>query len=258
MLSRRLFAQLCRILQSKTLQAWVFLGLLLCHSGVLMGYFDEDHSPHSFFNAKLLEPGEYQISVAGQVKAGLNSEWELGTQTLAYAITPSLWNLSVKHKMFAGESYQSSFCSHSFVFQNQDGRALLSLHGVITSFAASQDQSFNLGLMDGLAMNFGRESEASLHLISPVLGYDVILSRRWALSFVYIRPIFASEREESQRFGDGRRNFDFTSGKSHPGFAMATGTVSWSSLNLEFGLFYLSYKESFILPYANLFWRFHG
>lgn len=223
---------------------------------VALGDLDSSDSIHHLFNAHLLQPKEFQISIMGNAQAGITSELELGVQGLAYVIQPPLWNFSLKHRMFTQSDFQTSFNSHSFFFPSGDDRLLLSLHGVITSYKFTPNQHLNFGLMDGLVMAFSHDAQSSLHLITPMIGWDGVIASHFGYSATLLRPVYASEAQESQRFGEGNRRFDFTSGKARPAFAMATFLFSYGSFNAELGAIYLSYENAFVVPYANLFWRF--
>jgi hypothetical protein len=220
------------------------------------GDFDSANSIHHLFNAHLLQPKEFQVSVAGNAQAGITPDLELGLQGLAYVIQPPLWNFSIKHRMFTTNNFQTSFNGHTFFFPSGDERLLLSLHGVITSYKFTTHQHLNFGLMDGLIMSFSRDGQSSLHLVTPVIGWDGVINSHLAYSATLLRPVFASEEQESQRFGEGNRQLDFTSGKAKPAFAMATLIFSWGSFHIEGGAIHVSYENNLTLPYANLFWRF--
>jgi hypothetical protein len=229
---------------------------LLCFNGAVRGEFDSADSIHHLFNAHLLQPKEFQVSVYGNAQAGITPDLELGLQGLAYVIQPPLWNFSLKHRMFTTSNFQTSFNSHSFFFTSGDERLLLSLHGVITSYKITSHQHLNFGLMDGLVMSFSRDGGSSLHLVTPMIGWDGVINRHVAFSATLLRPIYASEEQESQRFGEGNREIDFTSGKAKPAFGMTTMIFSWRTFHFEVGAIYLSYENALALPYANLFWRF--
>lgn len=229
---------------------------LLSPNDVSYGDFDSADSIHHLFNANLLQPKEFQVSVYGNAQAGITRDLELGLQGLAYVIQPPLWNFSLKHRMFTETNFQTSFNSHTFFFPSGDDRLLLSLHGVITSYKVTSHQHLNFGLMDGLVMSFSQDGESSMHLVTPVIGWDGVINSHLAFSASLLRPVFATEEQESQRFGEGNRQLDFTSGKARPAFGMATFIFSWGSFHAELGAMYLSYEKNLTLPYANLFWRF--
>jgi len=230
----------------------VFIGIY----GRAHGDFDSADSIHHLFNAHLLQPKEFQVSAVGNAQAGITPDLELGLQGLAYVIQPPLWNFSIKHRMFTTNNFQTSFNGHTFFFPSGDERLLLSLHGVITSYKFTSHQHLNFGLMDGLIMSFSRDAQSSLHLVTPVIGWDGVINSHLAYSATLLRPIFASEEQDSQRFGEGNRQLDFTSGKAKPAFAMATLIFSWGSFHIEGGAIHVSYEKNLTLPYANLFWRF--
>ncbi len=234
----------------------ILLGLFL-RSSSSWSNFDGADSMHHLFNAHLLAPKEFQVSVFGNAQAGVTSDLELGVQGLGYVIQPPLWNFSLKHRMFTETNFQTSFNSHSFYFQSGADHLLMSLHGVITSYFVHRNHHFNFGLMDGLLMAFNRDGESSLHLVTPVLGWDGVINSHLGFSATLLRPIYAAQQQESQRFGEGNRRLDFTNGNAHPAFAMMSGILSFGSFHLELGAIVLSYESLITLPYANLFWRFH-
>jgi hypothetical protein len=255
---RRFASPWRRICQKYAISAlkYAFTIGLLSSNGIVRGDFDSADSIHHLFNAHLLQPKEFQISVYGNAQAGITPDLEMGVQGLAYVIQPPLWNFSLKHRMFSGTNFQTSFNSHTFFFPSGDDRLLLSLHGVITSYKFTSHQHLNFGLMDGLVMSFNQDGNSSLHLVTPMIGWDGVINSHLAFSATLLRPVFASEEQESQRFGEGNRQLDFTSGKAKPAYAMTTMIVSWGSFHLEAGAIHLSYEENITLPYANLFWRF--
>ena len=233
----------------------IILGLI-CHNDTLLGEFDSPNSIHHLFNAHLLQPKEFQISLFGNAQAGVTESLELGTQGLGYVIVPPLWNLSLKHRMFTEKNFRTSFNSHSFFFPSGADRLLMSLHGVITSYFVHRNHHLNFGLMDGLVMAFSPDSQSSLHLITPVIGWDGVINSQLAFSVTLLRPVYATEEQESQRFGEGNRSLNFTEGEARPAFGMATAIWSFGSFHAELGAVYISYENALVLPYANLFWRF--
>jgi hypothetical protein len=235
---------------------FTILALILGLSDIGQCDFDSADSIHHLFNAHLLQPKEIQISVYGNAQAGITPDLELGLQGLAYVIQPPLWNFSLKHRMFTTNNFQTSFNSHTFFFPSGGERFLISIHGVITSYKVTNNQHFNFGLMDGLQMKFSRDEQSSVHLITPVIGWDGVINSHLAYSATLLRPVYASEEQESQRFGEGNRQLDFTSGKARPAYAMTTMIFSWGSFHLEGGFIHLSYEKNLSIPYANLFWRF--
>lgn len=69
---------------------YAFLLGSICIFARAHGDFDSADSIHHHFNAHLLQPKEFQVSVAGNAQAGITPDLELGLQGLAYVIQPPL------------------------------------------------------------------------------------------------------------------------------------------------------------------------
>ncbi len=214
--------------------------------------------PGHFFNAYQLKTGTTEISALSQVKSAVHDELELNMFAGAYLLKPTFWNLGLKHKMFQTDRALTSFNSHSFIFKNGPDLYLASLHGVVTSIQIKGDQNLNLGLMDGLVMTFARTAQTSLHLITPLMGWDWVYSAHWSLAATFARPIYAIGQLESDDTGEGVLEIDFTKKNYNPGLGFLTASYSWNSFRLESGLVYLSVERGAVFPYLNLFWSFGG
>jgi hypothetical protein len=221
--------------------------------------FDETHPPHHAFNAQLLQPGEMQASVVGNLKYGVLDTLELGTQAAFLAFSsPRIWNISLKHRMFETPDSFTSFSAHSFFQTEGSDRVFASLHGIINSRPLGDNsQILSLGLFDGNLMSYSADSHYTVHLITPSIAFDKVLNKSWALSLVTLRPIYAFGELSSEEAGEGNLQVDFTKNQNNLAYSSATITYSSDHWNIEFGLVSLT-TELLFLPYANLFWRFHA
>jgi|GEM_PF-6821475 hypothetical protein len=227
---------------------------LIAYTETVYCFFDVQNPPHHFFNAHLLPEGQSQIAVSGSLKYAVSDRWELGTQAWGYIFQPPVFNLAIKHRMFTTERTLSSFNSHTFLLRTKNERNLVSMHGIVTTIAYGDSHGMSLGLMDGLLMSFSKDTHSSLHLVTPVFAWDTILHRRWAITLVIARPVYAFGQFESSESGEGSLQIDFTK-QIKPAFGMLTTTLAWESFHLEFGIFSLSVERPLVTPYLNLFWR---
>lgn len=211
-----------------------------------------------FFNAALMPAGSYQLDSSTHLRAGLTPNWELSVIGLGLVFQPTFWNIGIKHRMFETESSRTSFNSHSLVFKNKSELWFASLHGVVTGIFANAEHEFSIGLMDGLIMTFSPDVQSSLHLVTPVFAWDGALSRRWAISLIFARPVYAVGQLESEASGEGNLEIDFTQKNYNPGLGILTAKYSWNQASLEGGLLYLSATFALYAPYINFAWRFGG
>ncbi|MFW7380871.1 MAG: hypothetical protein ACOH5I_18795 [Oligoflexus sp.] len=215
---------------------------------------------HHFFNARLLQPKEAQVSVYGNAKIGVLENLELGTQLIGYLAKPEIFNLSIKHRMFQGEGFQTSFNSHSIYFpggENFSLGGLVSFHGVVTTWDLSQNSFLNFGLYDLYLYLQTEEKTESVrgHIFAPMIGYDLEITRKWALSFVLVQPVYAFTQANTD-FGDIESELDFLQGgPENSSLFFMTTIISWGSFHLEPGVFGAG-KTSGL--YLNLFWRFYA
>lgn len=247
---------------------WVFLiTSMLMVEQAAFGYFTKDQPMHHFFNSKLLQPGEYQISMYGNFRIGLTETLEVGTNGFGFVLfNKPVANIAVKHEMFRADNYQTSFSSHSLLLpsslflsgeedsnsDHSDARTFLSLHGITTGLEVGELSVFNFGLYDFYVLQQQTGDEASLHVISPSVGLDVVFNRMFGVSLILVQPIYALAQQNTD-FGDAESELDFSrEDPSAVRFLMATGTISWQTFNLEAGV-----SSAFGLTsiYINLFWR---
>lgn len=211
-----------------------------------------------FFNAALMPEGSYQIDASSHFRAGLTPNLEVSVIGLGLIFRPTFWNIGIKHRMFETGGTRTSFNSHSLAFKNKSELWVASLHGVVTGFSINAHHEFSLGLMDGLIMTFAPDVQSSLHLITPVLAWDGTLNRRWAVSLIFARPVYAVGQLESEATGEGNLEIDFTQKNYNPGLGFLTVKYSWSRASLEGGFVYLSAAFAAYTPYINFAWRFGG
>ena len=254
------------------LKGAVFLGLTFSLE-LALADFSESSPLHHFFNARLLAPNELQVSIAGNVKFGISETFEIGSQGLG--LIGEVPNFSLKHQMFVGPTFETSFSGHFFWIDldpnatNENGdngdstdssrgssKMLLSMHGITSTFRMDASQYINAGLFE--IFMFDRSSEynstSTLHILTPVIGYDLFISRQWAFSSILAYPVFAYVQLNSD-LADIEGTLDLISGipsNLNPSMVFLTLTRSWHEFNLEFGLFGVAGNLN---PYLNLFWR---
>lgn len=216
----------------------------------------EGKAPAHFFNAQGLTPGTYQINALSQVKVAISDDLELNTITAAYLFRPTFWNIGIKHKMFKTERVLTSFNSHSFIFKSSSDLYMASLHGIVSSVSIDNSHSLNFGLMDGLVMTFAPTTQSSLHLITPLIGWDWVRNRNWSLSAMFARPIYAIGQLVSDESGEGNLQIDFTRKNYNPGLGFISSSYVWDSYRLEMGAVYISIETGSFAPYLNFFWSF--
>lgn len=214
-------------------------------------------TPAHFFNAHQLRSGTLEANALSQIRWGVTDELEINTLGFTYLVRPTLWNIGLKHQMFRTERSLTSFNSHSFYFKSGPDSWLISLHGLVSSYQISPDHSLNLGLMDGLVLTFSPDSQASLHLITPLVGWDWIVAGPLSLSAMFARPVYAIGQLESDLSGEGNLEIDFTRKSYNPGLGFLTLQYAWKRTRLEVGTIYLAADaKGQFAPYLNFFWRF--
>jgi len=229
----------------------------------------EHRQPHHFFNAKLLDPYDHQISMVGNYKYGFSDTLELGTQGL-FLLGRGL-NLSLKHQMFSGPSYQTSFTSHTLYFSNESTRdhsekgtktkvsttVFASALGIVTSSQLQRNGYLNWGLLDYFILYATSDDniELNVHIISPLVGYDYVMNPSFSLSAVLAYPALMIGHLESD-FADADIMLNLIQGIPpgiNPSLMFLTGTYTDGNFNVEGGLMFIG---KFSFPYVNLFWRF--
>ncbi len=240
---------------------WTGIGLTCMGATATPSFadFDKAHPPHHAFNAQLLQPGELQFSIAGNVKYGVLDTLELGTQAGFLMIaTPPVWNLSLKHRMFETPDSFTSFTAHSFFQSEGSDRNFFSMHGIINSRPiGSSDFILSLGLFDANLISYSSDSNYTVHFLTPSIAFDAVLSKHWAVSLIGMKPVYAIGELNSEDSGEGNLQIDFTKNKNTLAYTTATVTYSGKSWNAEIGAFSFSTDLTFF-PYLNLFWRFHA
>jgi hypothetical protein len=230
-----------------------------------------DRPLHHFYNAEILEPSEVQASIAGNVKVGLVENVELGSNGVL--LLTGLPNLSLKHRMFEGNHFRTSFSSHLFMFSGASGAesddtasssvkdtntAFFGAAGVITSTDIGAGRSVNWGIYDFLI--FGQvplvDIDVSAHILSPTVGLDLLLARNFGMTLAIAYPAYMHGTLNSE-FVEAELNFVAAGSDFGKVFTQgfATFTVSAGSFNLEFGAAQLLTGTT---PYFNIFWRFDG
>ena len=226
-------------------------------SSVTNAEISGDKPLHHFFNARLLEPGDMQISVFTNAKLGLTGELELGTNGLLD--TFGYYNLSLKHKMFVGENFQTSFNSHSFFTRNLTSRikdaAFLSMHGVITTNRLKDHQFINWGLMDVLVFirSSTRFDIETMHVPTAVLGMDYVISPGLAISMTGLKPVYKTDNLESDDLEFHSDANLFKDPTQIPGVGILSLIMSFETLNVELNGILVGYAPA---GYLNMWWRF--
>lgn len=238
--------------------------------------FSEERPIHHFFNARLLAPKEYQISVVGNVKYGVNDELEIGTQGLLFLFGGL--NLAIKHKMFEQDDWTTSFVFHGVRMQTQEQAFLagsddtdssgqpiaysvlryITAAGIVTTYDLSPTAFLNFGLYDFWlresvpAMD---NSVGSVQSISLAVGFDHYLSRETAISVSYCHALWLLGEVTSDS-SDLELSVNTLTGlppSLNPSVGFATMTQSWDMLNIEGGLIFIALQP---MVYGNVFWRF--
>lgn len=232
----------------------------------------EERHIHHFYNARLLNPGEHQISIVGNYKYGINEDVELGTQGLL--TIGAILNFYVKHKMFDTPNWTTSFVLHVLRGQTQqpsglgvdDGEessetesVLLygAAAGVITTYRLAPGSYLNYGIYDYMVRQTvdSNHQLTKIHVFTPAIGYDRYLSPSWALTALIAYPVWLTGQVQSD-VADIEINLNLLTGlppSLNPSLGFLTATHSWETLNIEGGLMFISQTPSL---YANLFWRF--
>ncbi len=222
--------------------------------------FDAQHAPHHFFNAQVLDKGEAQVAISGNVKYGILPELEIGTQFALLTLPkPNIWNFALKHRMFETAESKTSFVSHSFYTKSGTTDAIASLYGIVNTREFLHPHSLlSLGLFDGLLIESQSQQSYNAHRLTPSIAWDWVIAKHWAMSLIVVKPIYALEQAQSVDAGELSKQVDFTKQQSEFAYSSATFTYSGDSFNFEFGAISPSTQLDFIMPYINMFWRFHA
>lgn len=217
-------------------------------------------STHGFFNAGLLEPGEWELAPVTGFKVGASETLELGI--LPYASLKAIPNLFLKHKMFHTESVDISFTSYSQwqPFKGLKEYEFISLHGIAVTAP---------GLLENLLLNAGParayfvlkrekdevESILELGIYSLFAGFDYRFSSEWTLSGLLLVPVTTFQDITSEE-GDESRSINNIAKirQGSPNYvSYLTIMRSWDSFHLDLGVFR---AYNLVSPYVNLIWRF--
>ena len=212
---------------------------------------------HHQFNAKLLNPSEKQISIAGNTKLGISENLELGTQFLF--LLADVPNFALKHRMFDLGVAQTAFTSQTFFANMEDLSLVASFHGVTTDYALSSQSNLSFGVFDLFVHLTGSDNlKGEFHTITPMLAYDHILNSSWGLTGLIFLPFFGS-LELISNFADIEALFEYYKGikseEGYPAFFFLSATNSWETVNFEVGGLVFTLNPGLQL-YFNIFWRF--
>lgn len=212
---------------------------------------------HHQFNAKLLNPNEKQISIAGNTKLGITENLELGTQALF--LLADVPNIALKHRMFDLGSIKTAFTSHTFIANLDDLSLIGSFHGVTSDYQLNPQASMSFGVYDLFVHLTGADNlKGEFHTITPMLAYDHILSSNWGLTGLVFLPFFGS-LELVSNFADIEALFEYYKGikseEGYPAFFFLSATNSWDTVNFEVGGIVFTLNPGLQL-YFNIFWRF--
>ncbi len=252
----------------------IFFGFFLFAEHAL-SEITESQPIHHFFNARLLQPEEKQISIVGNAKMGVSENFELGTQGALLLFTASP-NIAVKHRMFRREGFETSFTGHAFYLQmsgtpSEDDESIEGSStekkkekrtyfffpfGVVTTFDLSPGKALSAGILDVYLYSDSTDLHTSmrLHIFTPVVAYDHVLKDDWGFSAILAYPIYLRAELESDVL-DTEGSMNLLSGvkaEDHPILGFLTMTRSVESLNIEFGAIVFGQT---LYPYANIFWR---
>ncbi len=234
--------------------------------------FSDERPIHHFFNARLLQPGENQVSIAGNYKRGLTDDLEIGTQGLL--ILSGALNLSLKHRMFERPDWTTAFVFHGGRMQtvqnsdlavgDADSSDITSVvlyaaaAGIVTTYDIAPNRFLNFGIYDFMLRQSMEGRDHLLlkaHIFSLMLGYDHYFSSSLALTLSYCHSLWLIGQVESD-VTDLEININTLTGMPpnlNPSIGFATLTHSWETVNVEGGLAFFA-LEPFL--YANVFWRF--
>ena len=240
-------------------------------SSAAVAEISESRHLHHFYNARLLQPGEWQLSVAGNFKIGLTDNYQVGTQGLL--TTLGYLNISAKHRMFYGDGWTTALTTHVLSLSadsaqgtdstsSEDGgeasssSLIFAPTGVVTTNRIIPGGYLNWGLLDYFVYQSSSslDSKVSMHLLSPVLGYDQYLSKHWAFGITMSYAAFLFGTVESDAF-DLELSANLITGlpsKYNPSIGFATFTYSLVNFNFEFGALVVAQSP---IPYLNVFWR---
>ena len=214
---------------------------------------------HHFFNAALLKPGEVQVSLLTNARLGVTDELELGTNGILDGM--GFYNVALKHRMFIGEDFWTSFTSHSFYTttlsrlssQDQDS-AFFSLHGVMTTHRLSDQLFLNWGPMDFMIYIRSATSFAmqTVHLPTAVLGTDYILSRNFALTALVLKPVYRTATLESDDLELTSKSDLLRDPSQVPAIGMLSLVFSYRVFNIELNGLLVGHTP---FGYLNMWWR---
>lgn len=210
--------------------------------------------PSHMFNSNLLEPGQKQISIAGNFKLGINEDFELGTQALFSA--SGVYNLSLRHRMFHGDSFQTSFSYHGFIASQEASVSKIGFWSINHSYKYSISSTYSLGLFkifydESKDLFSNLELEVDFYLSS--FSYDYLLSNNNYITGLVVLPIFVSSDFNSDTVNASVDNFLFPGFNSFIGPTyLASITFAKSHVNYELGYFGMLGSSGL---YLNVFWQ---
>jgi hypothetical protein len=215
-------------------------------------------SPH-FFNAAVLPESTLQIGMTGNVNYGLFHDTQVGAQGLFWLLDPQIGNLYLKHKMFQTNSSQTAFFANIFLSHYSNAQHIVSFTGLLNTRPVFGNSHFlSLGLMDLMLSVNKRGRSMSTHLLTPTVAWDTQLDSAWGLSLIAARPVYAVGESKSKNYGSGSVSIDLNKTSDTLAYLFGSVTYTYGSFHLEAGALSFSTDLDPILPYVNLFWRFHG
>lgn len=252
------------------LQSWLLfiLASYLFSTPNLFAEFSQSKPAHHLWNSRLLKPQEVEIGALpiGSIKVGVTENLELGTSIfLLLSKSPSLF---LKHRMFSIGDLEMSLSSFSVYFPSKSlssdsNLGLLSMNGLVSTYNINRSFGLNIGLQSIYALlqqkkndiNFGDVRDSSeANLIMPLVGFDYLMSRDWALTTFALIPIYSRIEYGNDFVGAEISKFFSTEDLKNLNLILYLGfTRSWDVFSLEFGVFQ-AYQA--MVPYLNLMWRY--
>ncbi len=234
----------------------------------------QEKSLHHMFNANLLDPGEIEVSVAGNGRIGLTEQLEIGTQGAASILFASP-NISLKHEMFRTSSFHTAFNAHLFYSRRQmpddplgaDAAStepssetmtiFLGYVGAMTTLPTTARNQFSFGAYD-FFLRLSTDSDNAvmkIQALSPTIAYDHYFARKWGVTAALAYPAYILLSQDSDLATiDGAISFlEADSSAINPSLGFLTATYQANQTNIEFGMITIGSSG---IPYANVFWRF--
>jgi|TARA_B100000315_G_C14453455_1_gene530248 hypothetical protein len=216
-----------------------------------------DRTVHHSFNAHLLRPLEYKLSIFGQINLGISENLEVGTQGFAWLLSSP--NFSIKHRLFQYDAHQLAvsinclFAEKSlFEYIHLDvAKGVVIPLSIIDTVQWKSNFFVNIGIYDFLSFfTFeGVETSSEVHLISPSIGFDWIVSSHIDINLnAYYPSYFLSYYQDST--GSVQKNKVYLD----RGVLFSSITYHYGKAYFELGYIFMS-RFLGSVPFVNIYWR---